>query len=425
MTGAHKLVDMVRLGLHSLTVHVVRSVLTAVGIIIGVCSVIIMLAVNQGASHKAQETLRRLGSNNIIINTVKLPEDESRVTAAHGIKVRSYGLTHADVARLTGGSVPNIQRCVVVHRTLKDSYVRGKMLTVAVIATDPTYIQVAQTEILDGRFISSVDMLRSKPHCVVTASLARRLFGYKEPLGRIISIQGEPFIVVGILGRLPATLAGRADDVGSNVVIPLTTNWARFGKISIRHVAGSFSAEKVEVSQIILQMTDEKSVLEGAKIAKPLLERYHEEEDYETVVPLELIAQREEQMRLWNIMSVVIAAISLVVAGIGIMNIMLASVTERTREIGVRRALGAKRRDIVIQFLVESVALTAVGGLIGIGVGVLLSWRVEGWLGFATKMSATTLLLPLAMAVVVGLASGLYPALRAARLDPITALRHE
>ncbi len=424
MTGAHKLVDMVRLGLHSLTVHVVRSVLTAVGIIIGVCSVIIMLAVNEGASYKAQQTLRLLGSNNIIINTVKLPEDESRVTASHGIRVRSYGLTHADVARLTG-SVPNIQRCVVVHRTLKDSYVRGKTLTVAVIATDPTYILVARTEILAGRFISSVDMLRSKPHCVVTQSLARRLFGYKEPLGRIISIQGEPFIVVGILGRLPATLAGRADDVGSNVIIPLTTNWARFGRVSIRHVAGSFSAEKVEVSQIILQMTDEKAVLEGAAIAKSLLDRYHEEEDYETVVPLELIAQREEQMRLWNIMSVVIAAISLVVGGIGIMNIMLASVTERTREIGVRRALGAKRRDIVVQFLVESVTLTAVGGLIGIGLGLLLPWAVERWLEFTTIITPTTLLLPFAMAVVVGLASGLYPALRAARLDPITALRHE
>ncbi len=424
MTGAHKLVDMVRLGLHSLTVHVVRSVLTAVGIIIGVCSVIIMLAVNEGASYKAEEMLRRLGSNNIIINTVKLPEDESRVTVSHGVRVRTYGVTHADVARLTG-SVPNIQRCVVVHRTLKDSYVRGKALTVAVIATDPTYIQVARTEILAGRFISSVDMLRSRPHCVVTASLARRFFGYREPLGRIISIQGEPFIVVGILGRLPATLAGRADDVGSNVIIPLTTNWARFGRISIRHVAGSFSAEKVEVSQIILQMTDEKSVLEGAKIAKSLLDRYHEEEDYETVVPLALIAQREEQMRLWNIMSVVIAAISLVVGGIGIMNIMLASVTERTREIGVRRALGARRRDIVVQFLVESVTLTAVGGLIGIGLGLLLPWAVEEWLEFTTIITPTTLLLPFAMAVVVGLASGLYPALRAARLDPITALRHE
>jgi putative ABC transport system permease protein len=172
-------------------------------------------------------------------------------------------------------------------------------------------------------------------------------------------------------------------------------------------------------------MTDDRSVLNGANIARSLLARHHEEEDYEVTVPLELIEQRKKQQRLWNIMFLMIASISLVVGGIGIMNIMLASVTERTREIGVRRALGAKRRDIITQFLVESVTLTTVGGLVGIGIGMLVPWLVEATLALKTIVSPATLLLPLCMAIIVGLVAGLYPAMRAARLDPIVALRHE
>jgi putative ABC transport system permease protein len=172
-------------------------------------------------------------------------------------------------------------------------------------------------------------------------------------------------------------------------------------------------------------MADEQAVIDGAGIARNLLARFHQSRDYEVTVPLELIEQRRKQLRLWNFMFVAIASVSLLVGGIGIMNIMLASVTERTREIGIRRALGAKRRDITTQFLVESVTLTTVGGLLGIAIGLLVPWAVEWLLHRTTIVTAYTLLLPFGMAVAVGLVSGLYPALRAARLDPIVALRHE
>jgi putative ABC transport system permease protein len=172
-------------------------------------------------------------------------------------------------------------------------------------------------------------------------------------------------------------------------------------------------------------MADEQAVIDGATIARGLLERNHEERDYEVTVPLELIKQRQVQGRLWNIMFIGIASVSLLVGGIGIMNIMLASVTERTREIGVRRALGAKKRDVVVQFLVESVTLTTAGGVIGIIVGMLIPVGIELTLGLKTIVSPLTVVLPFVMAVGVGLASGLYPATRAAKLDPIVALRHE
>ena len=427
MKGLNKTFDIVRLGLHSLTVHIVRSILTALGIIIGVCSVIIMLAVNEGAGEKARETLRQLGSNNIIINTVKLPEDESQSGGA-GRQILAYGMRRADVARILG-SVPDVELAVVVHRSLKDTTRLGKKLTVAVIATEPSYIHVAQTDVIAGRFINAVDMEREMPHCVITSSLARRLFAYAEPIGQTLMLHAVggrfPFTVVGVIRRLPATLAGRADDVGSNVIVPLSASQSRLGEISLRQTASGFEMEKVEVSQLILKMPNEQEVLNGAAIARGLLQRYHTQGDYEVVVPLELIAQQKEQMRLWNMVSFVIAAVSLVVGGIGIMNIMLASVTERTREIGVRRALGAKRQDIVVQFLVESITLTTVGGLVGIGIGLGLPFLVERWLDFATRITSMTLVLPFVMAVAVGLVSGLYPALRAAGLDPIVALRHE
>jgi len=423
MKAIHKVRDVVGLALGSLHRHVGRSVLTALGIIFGVCSVICMLAINEGASWQSQQGFRELGTSNIIIESVR-PAKQQSTASGEGRGVLHYGIKRNEVAQLSD-NIPGVVRCVVVHTGPFYANYAGKNLTVNVIATEPTYGRVAKMEIVSGRFITSADYLRRRPHCVLTKALADRFFAFKDPIGRIIRLKGEPFVVVGVLARLPRALRAEGGESGNHVLVPLATRSMRFGEFNVMFQQGGGTAEKVEVSQVILQMADEQAVLKGAEIARSVLARNHEDEDYLVKVPYELLEQQQAQQAIWNFVFTAVAAVSLLVGGIGIMNIMLASVTERTREIGIRRALGAKRRDIIAQFLVESIAVTTAGGLIGIVFGLLGPWAMTEFLGFVTIITPLTLVLPLVMAVIVGLLSGLYPAFRAARLDPIEALRHE
>ena len=422
MKSLNKAADIVRLGLHSLMTHKVRSLLTSLGIIIGVCSVIAMLAINEGFSYEAQKSLREMGSNNILIESVKPPDEGTQ--ASQGSRALIYGLTFKDAAALSD-NIPGVVKSVTVYKAPKFAHVGKRNMVVNVIATSPRFIEVSQVDISSGRFLNHEDLIKTKAVCILTGALSKLLFPTENPLGQTVRFNGEPFMVIGTVARLPRSIVGGSGEGGKFAIIPMTSARKRFGKLSVMWGAGGSSFEQVELSQLILQMENDKAVINGAAVARQLLERTHKKPDYEVVVPLELIRQLEKQRRLWNFMFFIIASVSLLVGGIGIMNIMLASVTERTREIGIRRALGARQRDIVVQFLVESVTLTTAGGIIGIGIGLVIPLVISKLLELATITTASTLILPFVMAVGVGLVSGLYPAMRAAKLDPIVALRHE
>jgi putative ABC transport system permease protein len=261
--------------------------------------------------------------------------------------------------------------------------------------------------------------------------LAQRLFPYQDPLEQAIRVDAFYYRVVGLVREknLPEqrTQAGKmeGEPLDNNVYIPLNASRTRFGEVLVRRRAGSFEAEKVELHQLTVQMQDMAAVETADPQIKTLLSRFHTKNDYETIVPLQLLRQAERTKRIFNIVLGSIAAISLLVGGIGIMNIMLATVTERTREIGIRRALGAKRRDITLQFLVETLVLSIAGGLVGVMVGILTPLIVSHLTTMRSIVTVWSVLVAFSISGAVGIVFGLYPAKAAARLDPIEALRHE
>jgi putative ABC transport system permease protein len=334
-------------------------------------------------------------------------------------------LTRLDVARL-GTNIPDVRTLAVVHRQRKLARVGPKNINATVLGTETSYGRVARIGLQSGRFLLPTDEIAARPVCVLTESLAKRLFLFDDPLHQVISLGDQPFTVVGVMNGVPATMARlTGSDSDDCVIIPLATDRDRFGQMLSERASGSITREIVFASQVVLQMKDEQALVDGAAVARNLLSREHPKSDYSVIVPQELLEQQKQQRRIWNVVLIAISLIALVVGGIGIMNIMLAGVTERTREIGVRRALGAKRADIVMQFLVEAVALSVVGGLLGIGLGMLVPMVFQWAFNIEAVLTTGIVVLPLFVAVLVGLTSGLYPAVRAAKLDPITALRHE
>jgi putative ABC transport system permease protein len=423
-----------KLGIKSLWMHRLRSTLTTLGIIFGVSSVIAMLAIGEGASQDAQEKIAQLGSKNIIIKTVEPPEDQT--SGGQQQTLKEYGLTYDDAERFRN-AIPNVTVIVPNRRLSQQAQYRTNRTSIEVVGTVPWYPEISSIRIKYGRFISSIDMHYKRGICVVDEKIVNELFGFDDPLGQDIKIASDYYQVVGIVSEqiksnasngLEERDATGAKKVGANlgcIYIPLNTVRNRFGEMSIQITSGTQNIERVELQEIIIKVADIDQVLGTRQSVQTLMNRFHKKNDYEITVPLELMRRAREFQRIFTIVLGSIAAISLLVGGIGIMNIMLATVSERTREIGIRRALGAKKRDIIFQFLSETLILTLSGGALGIILGSLIPFLVTYYGEMRTVITTGSLLLAFGISAGVGIIFGLYPAYRAANMDPIESLRHE
>jgi putative ABC transport system permease protein len=419
----------IQTGIKSLMLHKMRSILTMLGIIFGVCSVIAMLAIGEGASFEAQEAIRKLGSRNIIIRSVQSMETGS-TSDSKQTWTANYGLKANDISHLEE-TVPTIVATLAKKRyRMKARNVRREVAC-NVWGTEPQHLRMSQVEIKQGRFLTETDGKYSDNVCVLTDSISRALFPAENPIGGTIELNNrDVFEVVGVLqetGTVDARAPG-GDVVGealdANIYIPLQTAHSRLGIKFLERRAGGYSRERVELHEIVAEIDDIENVEISKKSIVAVLESSHKKKDYEIIVPLELLRQAEQTKRIFNIVLGSIAGISLIVGGIGIMNIMLATVTERTREIGIRRALGARKQQIVTQFLVETVVLSITGGVIGVALGVLLPFAVEHFSEMKTIVTLPSVLLAFLISALVGVVFGVYPARRASDLDPIQALRH-
>ena len=424
------------LALRSLWLHKLRSFLSVLGIIIGTTAVIALMAFGEGSMHDALEDIKRLGATNIIVRSVKPPDD----AASSQRRMAVYGLTWADYERF--GTIPTVVRRVPMRIFSQEIQYLERKYTGRVVATIPEYQEVNQLELASGRFLTSDDDHQMLNVCVLGSQVADKLFPFEEAAGKTVKLgnmAGSFFYrVVGVIReRMPTGGTGgsqSAEDYNGDVYIPFETCRVRYGARIVNRKPGSFSMEEVELSQVTLTIKDMESVRPAGDVVKSLLEEpilHGRKDDTAITVPLDKLEEAERAKERYTILLAFIAGISLLVGGIGIMNIMLATVTERTREIGVRRALGAKRRDITMQFLIEAIVQTSVGGAVGVLLGLVSVFAappIYKWITDArlpAQINDDSILLSVAVAIVVGVAFGLYPARRAALLDPIEALRHE
>jgi putative ABC transport system permease protein len=415
-----------RIGLKSIRLHMLRSALTVVSIVLGVASVIVMLAVGEGARYHAIQQIKGMGASNIIVRSAK-PLEDPKQRQQEGIL--TYGLTYRDLERIRE-TVPTIVSVTPMREFRKDVRVFDRHFEGRVVSVMPNYLETNGLKIAQGRFISDLDNETFAYVVVLGGESAEILFPVENPVGKSVRVgENHYYRVIGVMEKRSASagIGGSltAQDYNRDVYIPFNTDRVRFGSTLFYVKAGTYQMEKLDISQITIAVDSMDHVRKTAIIIQCLLDQFHSQKDVSVTVPLDLLQKAEETQRLFTLVLGAIASISLIVGGIGIMNIMLATVTERTREIGIRRALGAKRRDIASQFLAESMLLSSTGGLIGIGLGVLLSVLVAKKSGMPTIIQPWSPILAFTVSVAVGLIFGTYPARRAAFMDPIEALRHE
>ncbi len=396
--------------------HKFRSFLTMLGIIFGVASVIAMLSVGEGAKKEAIAKYKELGVNNIIIRDKNFTDEELEEVRAKF----SQGLSMSD-AKAIQEIVPLVDDVSPQSEKNVDVQYEDKSSKATIIGITPSFVNILNYSAETGIFINEDHYSRHLKVCVLGAAIASELFPFENPVGKNIKIDDQWLEVVGVMNNKSlftetiGELASR--DLNKDIYLPLTT----FNKRFIRE-----NELESEIKQITVKVSDSNKLVEIAGIIRHLLNRHHfKNEDYSIIIPFELLKQEKKERRIYNVLLGSIAAISLLVGGIGIMNIMLATVLERTREIGIRRAIGAKKKDILGQFLTEAVVISITGGIIGVVLGLTLSVSISFITNVNTSITFISVVIAFLFSVVVGINFGYLPAKKAAALEPIESIRYE
>ena len=391
-----------------LALHKMRSLLSAIGIVFGVTAVVAMMSVGEGARREILAEIGRLGLTRISVRAGGLSKEAESEAAA----LQSPGLTLRD-AEAIAEVCPTVANLAPLRKRSVQLVVSERRVEALLVATTPSFVATEDMEIASGRFLSDADLRDIKRVIVLGQDLSKGLFPYQDAIGQKVRVGEDWYSVVGTLE--PRESSKRADRIGGRDV-----NRSAFTPLS------SLPMPRGGIDEISVTIVDADEVNSSARLIDSVLQRRHRgASDFEVVVPRDLLAGYERARFQFNVVVGTVAAISLLVGGIGIMNIMLANVSERSREIGVRRSLGASRVDIVGQFLAEAVLLTGAGGAAGILLGVLASAAVSRFAGWPTATSGVAMLAALVLAGTTGVGFGIYPAWEAASKNPVEALRHE
>ncbi|MDR0428092.1 MAG: ABC transporter permease [Dysgonamonadaceae bacterium] len=411
-----QLEENVRLAISGLIDHKFRSFLTMLGIIFGVASVITMLSIGEGAKREAIAKYQDLGVNNIIVREKTLSDEELEEVRAKF----SQGLSLKD-AEVISQIVPGVQRIASQAEINTDVRYTDKSVKSTVIGITPEYPVMMNYKMAKGESINEQHYNQRLKVCILGAGVARSLFQKEDPIGQLIKIDDQWMEVIGVFEsktlftETVGELAAR--DLNTDVYLPLSTFLNRFSRENV--LTG-------EIQQITMQVENSSRLMETSTLVNEILKRHHfNNADYSIVIPYELLKQEEKERRIYNFLLGAIAAISLLVGGIGIMNIMLATVMERTREIGIRRSIGAKKSDIMSQFVTEAVAISITGGIIGVLLGIALSLIVSLFTDVSTYIRIYSIIIAFAFSVIVGISFGYLPAKNAADLKPVDSIRHE